>query len=405
MPVAAAETLADEVRADFPILHERIHGQPLVWFDNASTTQKPRVVIERLRRFYERENSNVHRCGHGLAAVATNAYEEARERIRAFLNARSAREIVFVRGATEGINLVSQSWGRAHIGRGDEILVSHLEHHANIVPWQHLAEESGAALRVIPVNDAGQIDLDGYAKLLSRRVKLVAFTHVSNALGTVTPAKQMIAMAHAADARVLLDRAQSVSHMAVNLQSLNPDWFVFSGHKIFGPTGIGVLYGREELLDAMEPWQRGGSMIREVTFERTTYNSAPHRFEAGTGNIAGAVALGAAIEYVESVGLTRIAEYETRLLEYATEQLSRIPGIRLIGTAQEKAAVISLIRKPDSPEEIGTMLSRQGIAVRTGHHCAQPVLRRFGADATVRASLAFYNTFQEIDRLVDTLNG
>jgi cysteine desulfurase/selenocysteine lyase len=399
MPIAT-ETLADEVRADFPILHERIHGKPLVWLDNASTTQKPRAVIHRLRQFYERENSNVHRCGHGLAAVATNAYEQARERIRAFLNARSAREIIFVRGATEGINLVAQSWGRRHIGPGDEILLSHLEHHANIVPWQHLADEAGAALRVIPVDDTGQIDLEAYAKLLGPRVKLVAFTHVSNALGTVTPAKQMIAMAHAVGAKALLDGAQSVSHMAVNLQSLNPDWFVFSGHKIFGPTGIGVLYGREEVLDVMEPWQRGGSMIREVTFERTTYNPAPHRFEAGTGNIAGAVGLSAAIDYVESIGLGRIADYESRLLQYATEQLTRIPGLRLIGTAREKAGVLAFIREGYSPDETGAALSREGIAVRAGH-----LLQRFGVKSTVRASLAFYNTFQEIDRLADTLNG
>lgn len=397
--------MADEVRADFPILHERIEGKPLTWFDNASTTQKPRAVIERLRQFYERENSNVHRCGHGLAAVATNAYEQGRERIRAFLHARSAREIIFVRGATEGINLVAQSWGRGHIGRGDEILVSHLEHHANIVPWQHLAEETGAALRVIPVDETGQIDLDAYAGLLGPRVRLVTFTHVSNALGTVTPAKQMIAMAHAAGAKVLLDGAQSVSHMPVNLRSLNPDWFVFSGHKIFGPTGIGVLYGREELLDAMEPWQRGGSMIREVTFERTTYNPAPHRFEAGTGNIAGAVGLSAAIDYVEAIGLDRIAEYETRLLQYATEQLRGIPGLRLLGTARDKAAVLSFVREGQKADEIGTALSREGIAVRAGHHCAQPILRRFGLDATVRASLAFYNTFEEIDRLAEAFNG
>jgi cysteine desulfurase/selenocysteine lyase len=391
------------IRADFPILRERVNGRPLIWFDNGATTQKPRAVINRLKYFYEHENSNIHRAAHELAARATDAYESAREKVRSFLNARSTAEIVFVRGATEAINLVAQSWGRANIGRDDEIVVSHLEHHANIVPWQQLASEKGASLRVIPVDETGQILFDDYTRLLGSRTKLVAFSHVSNALGTITPAKQIIDAAHSAGSKVLLDGAQSVPHLALDVQALNPDWAVFSGHKIFAPTGIGALYGREELLNEMPPWQGGGNMIRDVTFERTAYHSAPNRFEAGTGNIAGAVGLGAALDYVQSIGLGRIAEYEHELLAYATRFLREIPGLRLIGTAENKAAVLSFVLASHAPEKVGAALNREGIAVRSGHHCAQPILRRFGVEATVRASLAFYNTFAEIDRMICVL--
>ncbi len=392
------------VRRDFPILQERVNGRPLIWLDNAATTQKPRAVIERISEFYEHENSNIHRAAHELAARATDAYEAAREKSRAFLNASSTNEIVFVRGATEAINLVAQSWGRQHIQAGDEIVVSHLEHHANIVPWKHLADEKGAVIRVIPVDDDGQILLDEYAKLLGPKTKLVSFTQVSNALGTVTPAQQMVAMAHAVGARVLVDGAQSVSHMRVDVQSLGTDWFVFSGHKVFGPTGIGVLYGREELLNATQPWQGGGNMIEDVTFERIRYQPAPNKFEAGTGNIADAVGLGAALDYVTAIGMENIAAYEHYLLVYATRLLKEVPGLRLIGTAAEKASVLSFVLEGYKTEEVGKALNEEGIAVRSGHHCAQPILRRFGLEATVRPSLAFYNTCGEIDTLVSVLH-
>jgi cysteine desulfurase/selenocysteine lyase len=391
------------IRRDFPILAERVNGRPLVWFDNAATTQKPRHVIERLKTFYERENSNIHRAAHALAARATDAYEAAREKVRAFLNARSANEVVFVRGATEAINLVAQSWGRQNIERGDEIIVSWLEHHANIVPWQQLANEKGARLRVIPVDDDGQILLEEYAKLLGPKTKLVSFAQVSNALGTVTPAQAITAMAHAVGARVLVDGAQSVSHMRTDVQALNSDWFVFSGHKIFGPTGIGVLQGREELLNETQPWQGGGNMISDVTFERTQYQSAPARFEAGTGNIADAVGLGAALDYVTKIGIDAISAYEHQLLEYATRLLKEIPGLRQIGTAQEKASVLSFVLQGYRTEDVGAALNKEGIAVRSGHHCAQPILRRFGVETTVRPSLAFYNTCEEVDRMISVL--
>jgi cysteine desulfurase/selenocysteine lyase len=387
------------VRRDFPILEERVNGRKLVWLDNAATTQKPNAVIERLRDFYRHENSNIHRAAHELAARATDAYEGARESVRRFLNARSTEEIVFVRGATEAINLVAQSWGRQHIGAGDEIIVSWLEHHANIVPWQQLCALTGAKLRVIPVDDSGQVRLDQYAALLGPKTKLVAFTQVSNALGTVTPAQEMAAMAHAAGACVLIDGAQAVSHMPVDVQSLGADFYVFSGHKVFGPTGIGVVYGRKEILNATQPWQGGGNMIRDVTFEHTQYQDAPARFEAGTGNIADAVGLGAALDYVTKLGMPAIAAYEHALLEYGTHLLQEIPGLRLIGTAKEKAGVLSFVLAGHKTEEIGAALNREGIAVRSGHHCAQPILRRFGLEATVRPSLSFYNTFDELDLL------
>ena len=380
------------------------HGRPLIWLDNAATTQKPQSVIDRLKYFYEHENSNIHRAAHELAARSTDAYEKAREKVRGFLNASSVNEIVFVRGATEAINLVAQSWGRQHIGPGDEIVVTWLEHHANIVPWQQLATEKGARLRVVPVDDTGQILLDAYGKLLGPKTKLVAFTQVSNALGTITPAKEMIAAARSAGARVLLDGAQAVSHMPVNVQDLNPDWYVFSGHKVFGPTGIGALYGKEDLLNEMQPWQGGGNMIKDVTFERTSYHAAPGRFEAGTGNIADAVGLGAAIDYVSRIGMERIAEYEHQLLLYATRLLKEIPGLRLIGTAPDKAGVLSFVLDGHRTEDIGAALNQEGIAVRSGHHCAQPILRRFGVESTVRPSLAFYNTCAEIDALVSAVS-
>jgi cysteine desulfurase/selenocysteine lyase len=391
------------VRLDFPILQERVNGKPLIWFDNAATTQKPQAVIDRLVHFYSHENSNVHRAAHELAARSTDAYEADRETVRRFLNASSANEIIFVRGTTEGINLVAKSWGQQTLQAGDEIVLTHLEHHANIVPWQQLAAQTGAKLRVVPVDDHGQILLAEYQQLLNSRTKLVAFSHVSNALGTITPAKQIIDLAHRVGAKVLLDGAQSVSHIPIDVQQLGCDWFVFSGHKVFGPTGIGVLYSQEDLLNATVPWQSGGNMIVDVTFERTVYQAAPTRFEAGTGNIADAVGLGTALDYVQQIGLTTIANYEHELLEYATAGLTTIPGLRLIGTAADKAGVLSFVLEGFDVEVIGQALNREGIAVRAGHHCAQPILRRFGLEATVRPSLAFYNTKAEVDALVAAL--
>lgn len=391
------------VREDFPIFKELVNGRPLIWLDNAATTQKPRQVIERIAYFYEHENSNIHRAAHELAARATDAYEGAREKVRRFLNASSVNEIVFVRGATEAINLVAQTWGRKHIGKDDELLVSHLEHHANIVPWQQLANETGAKLRVIPVDGNGQIVQEEVNQLLGPKTKLVSFTQVSNALGTITPAKQIIDAAHRAGARVLLDGAQAVPHLPADVQAMGPDWYVFSGHKVFAPTGIGVLYGKEEVLNEMPPWQGGGNMIEDVTFERILYQNAPARFEAGTGNIADAVGLGAAIDYLSSLGMDLISAYEHELLLYATDALQNVPGLRLIGTAPDKASVLSFVLEGHRTEDVGGALNREGIAVRSGHHCAQPILRRFGLESTVRPSLAFYNTFEEIDRLTETL--
>lgn len=391
------------VRQDFPILRELVNGRPLIWFDNAATTQKPQAVIDRVSYFYAHENSNIHRAAHALAARATDAYEEARETVRRFINAPSVDNIVFVRGTTEAINLVAKTWGKKHIGEGDEIVISHLEHHANIVPWQQLCQETGAKLKVAPVDDSGQVLLAEYQKLLTSRVKLVSFTQVSNALGTVTPAAQMIQMAHAAGAKVLLDGAQSVSHMRTDVQALDADFFVFSGHKVFGPTGIGALYGKKELLDDMPAWQGGGNMIQDVTFDKTVYHEAPAKFEAGTGNIADAVGMGAALEYVERIGIDHIARYEHDLLVYATAELLKIPGLRLIGTAKEKASVLSFKLDGYQSEEVGAALNEEGIAVRSGHHCAQPILRRFGVETTVRPSLAFYNTPAEVDVMVSVL--
>ena len=388
------------VRRDFPILNERVNGHQLVWFDNAATTQKPQVVIDRISYFYEHENSNIHRAAHELAARSTDAYEKARQSVAHFLNAPSPDNIIFVRGTTEAINLIAKSWGIQHIGKNDEIVITWLEHHANIVPWQQLCEVTGATLRVAPVDDSGQVLLDEYQKLLNANTKLVSFTQVSNALGTVTPAQEMIEMAHRVGAKVLLDAAQSVSHLSADVQKLNCDWLVFSGHKIFAPTGIGVVYGKAELLDATQPWQGGGNMIEDVTFEKTIYQPAPAKFEAGTGNIADAVGLGAALEYVQRIGIQNIAVYEHDLLAYAMEALRRIDGLTLIGTAKEKTSVLSFVLKGHSTQDIGAALNKVGIAVRSGHHCAQPILRRFGLEATVRPSLAFYNTHDEVDHLV-----
>jgi cysteine desulfurase/selenocysteine lyase len=391
------------VRRDFPILNERVNGHPLIWLDNAATTQKPQSVIDRISYFYEHENSNIHRAAHELAARATDAYEDARTKVAHFLNASSSKEIVFVRGATEAINLVAQSWGRRHIGKDDEIVISWIEHHANIVPWQMLAAEKGARLRVAPVDDDGQILLDEYEKLLNPRTRLVSITQVSNALGTITPAQQMVQMAHRYGARVLVDGAQAVSHMPIDVQSLDCDFYVFSGHKVFAPTGIGVLYGKPDALADAPPWQGGGNMIVDVTFEKTIYQPPPSRFEAGTGNIADAVGLGAAIDYLDRIGMANIARYEHELLIHATKGLLTVPGLRLIGTAKEKAGVLSFVLDGFRTEEVGAALNREGIAVRSGHHCAQPTLRRFGVETTVRPSLALYNSFEDIDALVDGL--
>ena len=391
------------VRREFPILNERVHGRRLVWLDNAATTQKPQTVIDRLSYFYAHENSNVHRAAHTLAARATDAYENARQTVARFLGASSAKDIVFVRGTTEAINLVAQAWGCQFVGPGDEIVITHLEHHANIVPWQQLCAKTGAKLRVAPVNDRGEIILEAYGSLLCPRTKLVALTQVSNALGTITPAQQMVAMAHAVGARTLVDGAQAVAHFPVNVTALDTDFYVFSGHKIFAPTGIGVLYGKPEVLDAMPPWQGGGNMIKDVTFERTTYHPAPARFEAGTGNIADAVGLGAALDWLNNLGHERAAAYEHELLDYATVELSKVPGLTIIGTSPAKAGVISFVLAGKRTEELGAALDREGIAVRSGHHCAQPILRRFGLEATVRASLAPYNVHEDIDTLVAAL--
>jgi cysteine desulfurase/selenocysteine lyase len=391
------------IRRDFPILSEKVNGRNLIWLDNAATTQKPKSVISRLKDFYEHENSNVHRGAHTLAARATDAYEAAREKVAKFLNASSPKEIVFVRGATEGINLVSQAWARHNLAKGDEIVLSYLEHHANIVPWQMIASEIGAKLRIIPVDASGQLILSEYGKLLNAKTKLVSVTQVSNALGTITPIAEIVQMAHQYGARVLVDGAQSIPHIKVDMQALDLDFFVFSGHKIYGPTGIGILYGKEELLNSMVPYQGGGNMIADVTFERTMYQPAPARFEAGTGNIADAVGLGAAIDYINNVGIENIARYEHMLLDYGTDALSRIPGLRLIGTAREKASVLSFVLDGFTTEEVGKALSAEGIAVRSGHHCAQPILRRFGLESTVRPSLAFYNTYDEIDALAESI--
>ncbi len=391
------------IRRDFPALNQRVHVKPLVWFDNAATTHKPQSVIDAISHYYAHDNSNIHRAAHTLAARSTDAFEAVREKVQRFLGAATKEEILFVRGTTEGVNLVSQTYGRKFLQSGDEILLSMLEHHANIVPWQMVAQEKGAHIRVIPVNDRGEVMLEEYQRLLGPRTKLVALTQASNSLGTILPVAEMTQMAKRYGARVLIDGAQSVSHLPVNVQDIGCDFFVFSGHKIFGPNGIGVVYVRSELQEIMPPWQGGGNMIKSVTFEETTYADPPNKFEAGTPNIADTVGLGAALDYVQQLGLRNIGRYEHELLEYATERLLPIKGLRLIGQARDKVSVISFVLKDRRTEEIGKRLDLEGIAVRAGHHCAQPSLRRYGVESTVRPSFAFYNTKSEIDHLVSVV--
>jgi len=387
------------LRRDFPILGRDVRGRKLVYLDNAATTQKPRAVVERIVKYYEQENANIHRGVHFLSELATQEHDRAREAVKNFIGARDAREIVFVRGTTEAINLVAQTYGRARVGAGEEVLITAMEHHSNIVPWQLLCEEKGARLRVAPINDDGELLVDKFQQLLSPRTRLVAVSHVSNALGTVNPVKQVIEWAHAGNIPVLVDGAQAAPHMKVDVAELGADFYALSSHKMFGPMGIGVLYGKAELLEAMPPYQGGGDMISSVTFEKTTYNKLPFKFEAGTPDVAGAIGLGAAIEYLNRIGMENIADYERELVGYAGEKLSRIPGVRLVGTARHKAGVVSFTIDGVHPHDIGTILDREGIAIRTGHHCAQPVMERFGIPATARASFAFYNTREEVDRL------
>jgi cysteine desulfurase / selenocysteine lyase len=388
------------VRRDFPILHTSVRGKPLVYLDNAATSQKPVQVIEAMRRYYESGNANIHRGVHYLSEHATEEHEAARETAQAFINAAHAHEVIFVRGTTEGINLVAQTYGRAHVRPGDEVLVTAMEHHSNIVPWQILCEEKGARLRVAPINDAGELILDDFAKLLNSRTKIVALTHVSNALGTINPVKQIVELAHRHNVPVLVDGAQAIPHIPVDVQDLGVDFYVFSGHKVYGPTGIGVLYGKSVLLDAMPPYQGGGDMISSVTFEKTLYNKLPFKFEAGTPHVAGAIGLAAALDYVTSLGLADIGAYEHGVLDYAIKSVGSLPGVLLVGTAKNKTGVLSFTMEGIHPHDIGTILDQEGIAVRTGHHCAQPIMQRFGIPATARASFALYNTKQEVDTLV-----
>ncbi len=394
----------EKLRQDFPVLHQEVNGHPLVYLDNAATSQKPQCVIDALVHYYATDNSNVHRGVHTLSQHATDDYEAARSKVRRFINAAEDHELIYVRGTTEAINLVAQTYGRQNIGAGDEIIITGMEHHSNIVPWQILTQDTGAVLRVIPFNDNGELLLDEYEKLLGPRTKLVSVVHQSNAMGTINPMEAIIEQAHARGIPVLVDGAQSIPHIPIDVQKLDCDFFAFSGHKLYGPTGIGILYGKSELLEQMPPYQAGGEMIRSVTFEKTLYNILPHKFEAGTPNIAGSIGLGAAIDYVEDVGMERIASYEKELLDYGTDRLTRIEGLRLIGTAREKGGILSFTLGDIHPHDIGTILDSQGIAIRTGHHCAQPVMQRFAIPATARASLAFYNTRAEIDTLVEGID-
>jgi cysteine desulfurase/selenocysteine lyase len=396
----AARLDVAKIRQDFPVLRQKVHGKPLVYLDNAATSQKPLPVIDAEKRFYENDNSNIHRGVHELSERSTKAYEETRVKVQRFLNAAEAREIIFVRSTTEAINLVAHCYGRKNVGAGDEVLITAMEHHSNIVPWQMLCEEKGAKLRVGPINDHGELMLDEFAKLIGPRTKFISVAHVSNALGTINPVEKLVELAHARDIPILVDGAQAAPHRELDVRALGCDFYAFSGHKVFGPTGIGVLYGKAKLLEAMPPYQGGGDMISSVTFEKTIYNVIPQKFEAGTPNIAGVVGLGAAIDYLNSLGFENIAAYEEELLDYATEAISKIPGVHIIGTAKEKSAVISFVMEGIHPHDVGTVLDQEGIAVRTGHHCAQPVMQRFGVPATTRASLAFYNTREEIDALV-----
>ena len=391
-------------RADFPILKTQVNGHPLVYLDNGATTQKPQVVIDAVSHYYENTNSNIHRGVHQLSELATAAYENGREQVRRFIGAASVKEVVFTRGTTESINLVANSWGMANLKAGDEVLVTEMEHHSNIVPWQMVTERTGALLKVIPINDAGEISLDDVRELISDRTKMVAISQLSNALGTINPVKEVIEMAHQAGALVLVDGAQAIAHIPVDMADLNCDFYAFSGHKIFGPTGTGVLYGKEALLEAMPPWQGGGDMIRIVRFEKSTWNDLPYKFEAGTPNIAGGIGLGVALDYVSDVGLEKIAAHETELLNYASRKLQELPGLKLIGTAKNRASIASFVLDQLHAHDLGTILDSEGIAIRAGHHCAMPVMQHYGVAATARASFAFYNTFSEVDRLMDGLN-
>jgi cysteine desulfurase/selenocysteine lyase len=391
------------IRADFPALQQRVHGKPLVYLDNAATTQKPRQVIETLRRYYEEDNANVHRGVHALSERATAAYEGARDKVRAFINAKSVSEIVFTRNATESINLVARAWGDENVHSGDEVLISGLEHHSNIVPWQQLCERSGATLKVIPIDDRGDLVMEEFDRLLTSKTKIVAVAHLSNALGTVNPVADIVAKAKGVGAAVLIDGSQAAYHMAVDVRAIGADFYAFTGHKIYGPTGIGVLWGREAMLESTPPFLGGGDMIRTVTFERSTWNDLPYKFEAGTPNIAGAIGLGAAVDYVRSIGFDRIGAHETALLSKATALVEAIPGVRIVGTARRKASVLSFVMDGIHPHDIGTVVDREGVAIRTGHHCAQPVMDRYCIPATARASFAMYNNFEDIDALVAAL--
>jgi cysteine desulfurase/selenocysteine lyase len=402
-PVAGTSFDVARIRAQFPALHQQVHGRPLVYLDNAATTQKPQVVIDALRHYYERDNANVHRGVHALSERATLAFEGARKAVQRFVHARTEREIIFTRNATESINLVARAWGDWQLTAGDEVLITALEHHSNIVPWQQACARTGAILRVAPIDDAGDVVLEEFERLLTPRTKMVAVSHLSNALGTINPVEQMIAMARAVGATVLIDGSQAAYHMAVDVQALDPDFYVFTGHKVYGPTGIGVLYGRESILAAMPPFLGGGDMISSVTFEHSDWNELPYKFEAGTPNIADGIALGVAIEFIQSIGFDAIGAHESALLAYGTEQLAAVPGLTLIGTARQKASVLSFVMEDCHPHDIGTIVDREGVAIRTGHHCAQPVMDRYGIPATARASLAMYNTTDDIDALVHAL--
>jgi cysteine desulfurase/selenocysteine lyase len=413
MTAPGATTLTEEFhkllriagcRHHFPLLRQLVNGKPLVYFDNAATSQKPQAVIDAMMRYYEAENSNIHRGVHYLSERATQSYEGVRVKVKAFMNAADTKELVFVRGTTEAINLVAHSYGRAFVRGGDEILVSGMEHHSNIVPWQMLCEERGAALKVIPITDTGELQMDAVPALLTPKTKLMAVTHVSNALGTVNPVKELVRMAHEKNIPVLVDGAQAVPHVRVDVQDLDCDFYAFSAHKMFGPTGVGVLYGKMKWLEKMPPYQGGGDMIRSVTFEKTTYNDLPYKFEAGTPNIGGGIGLGAAIEYLDDLNMDAIRQFEHELLVYATEKILTVPGVRIIGTAKEKAGVLSFVMEGIHPHDIGTILDVEGVAIRTGHHCAQPVMQRFGVPATARASFAFYNTKEEVDAFIKALH-
>jgi cysteine desulfurase/selenocysteine lyase len=390
-------------RKDFPILSREVNGKPLVYLDNGATAQKPRVVIDALERYYTHENANIHRGVHTLSQEATSAYEESREKIRAFINARHKEEVIFTKGTTDGINLIASSFGKQAIQEGDEIIISTMEHHSNIVPWQMLCEEKGAQLKVIPINDSGELEMEALEKLISPQTKLIAVVHISNTLGTINPLKEIIHLAHAANIPVLVDGAQAVAHQKVDVQELDADFYVFSMHKLFGPTGLGILYGKKALLESLPPYQGGGDMIKTVSFEKTTYNELPHKFEAGTPNIAAGIASSAAIDYIESLDWEAIHAYENHLLEYASEKLKAIEGVRIIGEAKKKASVLSFVVEGVHAYDIGVLIDKMGIAVRTGHHCTQPLMQRFGIQGTVRASFAFYNTIEEVDLLIEAL--